>query len=92
MSVFAVDQCMCRRNMVRISMDCFIKRYQPDMYEQWKAGLDLAPHPQDEYVRLYGGKVGKHGRYIGLQEYDDPDFFISRLSPSVSVLSSVLLN
>jgi len=56
-------------------MDCFVKRYQPDKYEQWKAGLDLAPHPEDEYVRVYGTKAG---RYIGLQEFDDPDFVISR--------------
>lgn len=62
--------------MVRISMDCFVKRYQPDKYEQWKAGLDLAPHPEDEYVRAYGGKA--RGKHIGLQEYDHPDFIISR--------------
>ena len=57
--------------MVRISMDCFVKRYQPDKYEQWKAGLDLAPHPEDEYVRAYGPRA--RGKIIGLQEYDDPD-------------------
>jgi len=57
-------------------MDCFVKRFQPDKYEQWKAGLDLAPHPEDEYVRAYGGKA--RGKHIGLQEYDHPDFIISR--------------
>jgi len=65
--------------MVRISMDCFVKRYQPDLYDRWKAGLDVAPHPQDEYVRMYGGgRVGRHGTKIGLQEYEDPDYIISR--------------
>ena len=64
--------------MVRISMDCFVKRYQPDMYEQWKAGLDLAPHPEDEYARMYAGRARKSGKNIGPQEYDDPDFVISR--------------
>ena len=34
--------------MVRINMDCFVKKLQPDMYEKWKAGLDLAPHPHDK--------------------------------------------
>jgi len=71
-----VTQCTCRRNMVRISMDCFVKRYEPDKYEQWKAGLDLAPHPEDEYVRAYGRRA--RGKCIGLQEYEDPDFIISR--------------
>jgi len=73
--------------MVRISMDCFVKRYQPDKYEQWKAGLDLAPHPEDEYVRAYGGKA--RGKYIGLQEYDDPDFVISRWYKCFSLVASL---
>jgi len=59
-------------------MDCFVKRYQPEKYKQWKAGLDLAPHPEDEMVRVYGRKA--RGKVIGLQEYDDPDFVISRWS------------
>jgi len=57
--------------MVRINMDCFVKRYQPDIYDQWKAGLDLAPHPEDEYIRAYG-KRGK-GRLVGQPQYYDPD-------------------
>jgi len=39
--------------MVRISMDCFVKRYQPDKYELWKEGKDLAPHPEDDQSKLY---------------------------------------
>jgi len=62
--------------MVRISMDCFVKRFQPDKYEQWKAGLDLAPHPEDEHIRVYGRKA--RGRIVRPQEYDDPDYVISR--------------
>ena len=33
--------------MVRISMDTFVKRFQPDRYELWIQGLDVGPHPED---------------------------------------------
>lgn len=29
--------------MVKISMDVFVKKYQPERYEQWLAGRDVAP-------------------------------------------------
>ncbi|KAM4551873.1 lysine-specific demethylase 4A isoform 2-T2 [Odontesthes bonariensis] len=29
--------CSCRKDMVKISMDVFVKKYQPDRYEQWLA-------------------------------------------------------
>lgn len=27
-------------------MDAFVKKFQPDIYEQWKAGKDTSPHPE----------------------------------------------
>ncbi|KAK0069712.1 lysine-specific demethylase 4B-like isoform X1 [Biomphalaria pfeifferi] len=39
-------QCVCRRDGVKISMDIFVKKYQPDRYELWKEGKDIAPHPE----------------------------------------------
>uniref|UniRef100_A0A3P8VW91 [histone H3]-trimethyl-L-lysine(9) demethylase n=1 Tax=Cynoglossus semilaevis TaxID=244447 RepID=A0A3P8VW91_CYNSE len=35
--------CSCRKDMVKISMDVFVKKYQPDRYEQWLAGRDVVP-------------------------------------------------
>ncbi|XP_032387160.1 lysine-specific demethylase 4A isoform X1 [Etheostoma spectabile] len=35
--------CSCRKDMVKISMDVFVKKYQPDRYEQWLAGRDVTP-------------------------------------------------
>lgn len=32
--------------MVRISMDTFVKRFQPEKYENWLKGLDTGPHPE----------------------------------------------
>uniref|UniRef100_A0A674MI31 [histone H3]-trimethyl-L-lysine(9) demethylase n=1 Tax=Takifugu rubripes TaxID=31033 RepID=A0A674MI31_TAKRU len=32
--------CSCRQDMVKISMDVFVLKYQPDRYKLWKAGKD----------------------------------------------------
>merc|ERR1719282_2267545 len=41
-------RCCCRPDTVNISMDCFVKRFQPERYESWLAGEDLGHHPTDE--------------------------------------------
>ncbi|KAL4634777.1 lysine-specific demethylase 4B-like [Arapaima gigas] len=33
-------QCTCRKDMVKISMDVFVRLLQPDRYELWKQGKD----------------------------------------------------
>ncbi|KAJ8336161.1 hypothetical protein SKAU_G00395040 [Synaphobranchus kaupii] len=33
-------QCNCSRDMVKISMEPFVKRFQPDRYQAWKHGKD----------------------------------------------------
>ncbi|XP_058886238.1 lysine-specific demethylase 4C isoform X3 [Acipenser ruthenus] len=35
--------CTCSKDMVKISMDLFVKRFQPDRYQLWKQGKDVAP-------------------------------------------------
>ncbi|XP_049603142.1 lysine-specific demethylase 4A [Syngnathus scovelli] len=35
--------CSCRKDMVKISMDVFVKKFQPDRYQLWLAGRDTAP-------------------------------------------------
>ncbi|XP_075877123.1 lysine-specific demethylase 4A isoform X2 [Nelusetta ayraudi] len=35
--------CSCRKDMVKISMDVFVKKYQPERYESWLAGKDVLP-------------------------------------------------
>ncbi|XP_041804817.1 lysine-specific demethylase 4A-like isoform X4 [Chelmon rostratus] len=35
--------CSCRKDMVKISMDVFVNKFQPDRYESWLAGRDVAP-------------------------------------------------
>ncbi|XP_006863826.1 PREDICTED: lysine-specific demethylase 4C [Chrysochloris asiatica] len=33
--------CTCRKDMVKISMDVFVKKFQPDRYQLWKQGKDI---------------------------------------------------
>lgn len=39
--------CSCREDMVKISMDTFVKRFQPDRYDLWRQGLDYGGHPEE---------------------------------------------
>lgn len=39
-------QCSCSNDMVKISMDTFVKRFQPDRYELWLKGQDVGCHPE----------------------------------------------
>jgi hypothetical protein len=41
-------KCTCRDDMVKISMDRFIYKYQPDLYEDWCRGINLTPHPEEK--------------------------------------------
>lgn len=34
-------QCTCRKDMVKISMDVFVRILQPERYELWKQGKDF---------------------------------------------------
>ncbi|XP_055532888.1 probable lysine-specific demethylase 4B isoform X2 [Wyeomyia smithii] len=40
-------QCYCSSDMVKISMDTFVQRFQPDKYDAWINGTDFGPHPED---------------------------------------------
>ncbi|XP_075167176.1 uncharacterized protein LOC142239280 isoform X2 [Haematobia irritans] len=40
-------QCTCSNDMVKISMDTFVKRFQPDRYQAWLEGTDYGLHPED---------------------------------------------
>lgn len=50
---YIVFQCKCRKDGVKISMDTFVQRFQPDKYPLWKEGKDIAPHPEDDQSKLY---------------------------------------
>ncbi|XP_059614751.1 probable lysine-specific demethylase 4A [Phlebotomus argentipes] len=41
------SQCHCRSDMVKISMDTFVRRFQPERYEKWLLGMDIGSHPEE---------------------------------------------
>ncbi len=40
-------RCYCKEDNVHISMDCFVRKLQPDRYEAWLKGEDLGRHPEE---------------------------------------------
>ncbi|KAH8290239.1 hypothetical protein KR054_001237 [Drosophila jambulina] len=39
--------CKCRSDMVKISMETFVRRFQPERYENWLKGQDFGCHPEE---------------------------------------------
>ncbi|XP_061388774.1 probable lysine-specific demethylase 4A [Musca vetustissima] len=39
--------CHCRKDMVKISMETFVKRFQPERYDNWLRGVDYGCHPEE---------------------------------------------
>uniref|UniRef100_A0A1A9VW67 JmjC domain-containing protein n=1 Tax=Glossina austeni TaxID=7395 RepID=A0A1A9VW67_GLOAU len=38
------NQCTCNDNVVKIPMNAFVKRFQPERYQDWLAGTDYGQH------------------------------------------------
>uniref|UniRef100_A0AAR2IMK7 [histone H3]-trimethyl-L-lysine(9) demethylase n=1 Tax=Pygocentrus nattereri TaxID=42514 RepID=A0AAR2IMK7_PYGNA len=59
--------CSCRKDMVKIPMDLFVRKFQPERYKLWKAGKDSAPidhskpTPEAAEFLLDGKKEGERG-------------------------------
>nr|XP_029488965.1 lysine-specific demethylase 4A-like [Oncorhynchus nerka] len=58
--------CSCRKDMVKISMEIFVRKFQPDRYKAWQAGKDNTPidhsKPTPEAADfLKTGEPGKEG-------------------------------
>lgn len=43
--------------MVKISMDTFVKRFQPEKYDDWVNGTDIGPHPEDPVTEAAAAPV-----------------------------------
>lgn len=41
------SKCFCRKDTVTISMETFVEKYQPENYESFMRGMDVACHPED---------------------------------------------
>ncbi|KAG1689546.1 putative lysine-specific demethylase 4B [Nymphon striatum] len=53
------SQCTCRNDSVKINMEVFVKRFQPDRYGLWLKGEDIASHPEDPSRVVSAGPLGK---------------------------------
>jgi len=53
-------QCRCRPDSVKISMDTFVKRIQPEKYELWLKGNDIGSHPEDP-TRMFAAPLPSEG-------------------------------
>ncbi|KPP72195.1 lysine-specific demethylase 4A-like [Scleropages formosus] len=67
--------CSCRKDMVKISMDVFVRKFQPERYKLWKAGKDLVPidhtKPTPEAAEFLGGGGFNTKDGCGGQDYGD---------------------
>ena len=63
-------QCDCQRSRVMFSMDTFVKKYQPAMWEAWKRGTDIKPHPEDppEVVAEFQLRIENPKEYAKLKQ------------------------
>ena len=65
-------KCMCREDMVKISMDRFVAKYQPDQYDDWCRGINRTPHPEDKNVlktKIKTNKIVEHHERIANERY-----------------------
>ncbi|XP_053962444.1 mucin-2-like isoform X3 [Anastrepha ludens] len=53
-------QCTCSNDMVKISMDTFVKRFQPDRYQSWLEGNDVGRHPEDPPSAITAAPLPSH--------------------------------
>jgi len=56
-------QCLCSKDMVKISMDTFVKRFQPEKYNNWLKGQDIGCHPE-EPNKLYAAPLPSFNKYV----------------------------
>jgi jumonji domain-containing protein 2 len=76
-------QCACRHDMVKIGMDRFVLKYQPELYNDWCRGVHSTPHPEDEQISTNNTTIirssptkrrlpikSKRDQMIALKEFD----------------------
>lgn len=80
--------CYCCPDAVRISMDAFVKRFQPSIFEAWKGGNDKTPHP--EYNANYHEPVQSYSKKMSFKERN-PDLNIDDILQNPNIPQHVKL-
>ncbi|CAF1597321.1 unnamed protein product [Adineta ricciae] len=50
-------QCSCRHDMVKIGMDRFVLKYQPELYTDWRHGINVTSHPEDDFTPIANATI-----------------------------------
>lgn len=66
--------CHCSPDAVRIEMDAFVKRFQPEIYEDWLAGKDKSSHPEYQRCPLAAQELPKSKRLSFKERNPDLNF------------------
>ncbi|MEE6495152.1 hypothetical protein FKM82_001963 [Ascaphus truei] len=60
--------CSCRKDMVKISMDTFVRKFQPERYKLWKLGKDVIAidhaQPTPEAAEFTGDEETEHRKSV----------------------------
>ena len=73
-------RCYCRPDNVHISMDTFVKRLQPERYEDWLKGQDYGRHPEEPNANPTPAPPPSAEEYMTI--YKDKKVPIELLEPS----------
>ncbi|XP_072129657.1 lysine-specific demethylase 4A-like isoform X2 [Mobula birostris] len=81
--------CSCRKDMVKISMDVFVRKFQPERYKLWKVGKDTTfiDHTQAtrEAVEFYEGLKNAATKSLNDQDADAAEIEVNKTERKVCV-------
>lgn len=82
--------CHCCPDSVKISMETFVKRFQPSIFEAWKEGKDTTPHPEYRVNPMEAEMTQTSARKMSFKDRN-PDLDINDIVQNPSVPKEVKL-
>ena len=76
------NRCFCRDDNVQISMDTFVKRLQPDRYDDWINGQDYGRHPEEPNAKASPAPPPSAYEYMMNPQNKDKDIPMCLLEPA----------
>ena len=74
-------RCFCRPDTVHISMDTFVKRLQPEKYDDWINGKDFGRHPEEPNGRPTAAPPPSAEEYLSNSQNSDKEIPLCLLEP-----------
>ena len=75
-------RCFCRPDTVHISMDTFVKRLQPEKYDDWINGKDFGRHPEEPNGRPTAAPPPSAEEYLSNSQNSDKEIPLCLLEPN----------